>query len=115
MSVLLEHLLRVDPVYLQSHPFVILGLAQLSAETGRKPGNLREVRTYGETLDPWVRDYCRNVWGVPMVENYSAEELGTIAHQCPQSESLHVQSENVLLEVLDDRDRPCKPGPGGWW
>ncbi len=113
MSVLLEHLLREDPVYLQSHPFVILGLAQLSAETGRKPGNLREVRTYGETLDPWVRDYCRNVWGVPMVENYSAEEFGTIAHQCPQSESLHVQSENVLLEVLDDRDRPCKPGQSG--
>jgi phenylacetate-CoA ligase len=113
MSDLFEHLLREDPTYLQSHPFLILGLAQLSAETGRKPGHLRQVRVYGETLDPWVRDYCRKVWGVPVVENYSAEEFGTIAHQCPETENLHVQSENVLVEVLDDQDRPCKPGQSG--
>jgi phenylacetate-CoA ligase len=112
-SVLFEHFLREDPAYLQSHPFIILGLAQLSAETGRKPGNLRQVRIYGETLDPWVRNYCRNVWGVPVVENYSAEEFGTIAQQCSETENLHVQSENVLVEVLDDQDRPCKPGQSG--
>jgi phenylacetate-CoA ligase len=113
MSDLFEHLLREDPVYLQSHPSAILGLVQLSAETGRKPENLREVRTYAEPLDPWLREFCRKVWGVPMVDNYSAEELNTIAHQCPETENLHVQSENVLVEVLDDRDRPCGPGQSG--
>jgi phenylacetate-CoA ligase len=113
MSVLFEQLLREDPVYLQSHPSAILGLLQLSAETGRKPGALREVRTYAEPLEPWLREFCRQVWGVPMVDNYSAEELNTIAHQCPETESLHVQSENVLVEVLDDQDRPCKPGQSG--
>jgi phenylacetate-CoA ligase len=112
-SVLFEHLLREDPVYLQCHPFAILGLTQLSVETGRKPGNLREVRTYAETLDPWVRNRCREVWDAPVVDIYSSEEFNTIAHQCPETENLHVQSENVLVEVLDDRDRPCRPGQLG--
>ena len=106
MSVLFESLLREDPVYLQSYPSIIYGLAQLSAETGRKPGKLRQVRTYGETLNPEIRELCREVWGLPMVDSYSAEEVNTIAHQCPETENLHVQSENVLMEVLDDRDRP---------
>jgi len=113
MSVLFEHLLRENPCYLQTHPFVVLGLVQLSAETGRKPESLREVRTYGETLDPWVRELCREVWGVPIADNYSAEEFGTIAHQCPQSEALHVQCENVLVEVLDDQGEPCAAGQSG--
>ena len=113
LSVLFESLLREDPVYLQSYPSIIYGLAQLSAETGRKPGKLRQVRTYGETLDPEIRELCREVWGLPMVDSYSAEEVNTIAHQCPETENLHVQSENVLMEVLDDRDRPCKPGESG--
>ena len=113
MSVLFEHLLHQNPVYLQSHPSAIQGLAQWSAETGRKPENLREVRTYAEPLDPWLRALCREVWDVPMVDNYSAEEFNTVAHQCPETENLHVQSENVLVEVLDDQNRPCRPGQSG--
>src|SRR3546814_3537656 len=33
--------------------------------------------------------------------------------QCPDHEVYHVQSENVLLEVVDDDGRPCGPGETG--
>ena len=33
--------------------------------------------------------------------DYSAMEVGMIAMQCPESENLHVQSESVLVEVID--------------
>ena len=102
-----------NPAYLQSHPYVILGLIQRSEETGIRFEELREVRTYGETLDPWVRDKCEAVWGVPVHDNYSAEEFGTIAHQCPETTNMHVQAENVLVEVLDADDRPCRQGETG--
>ena len=108
-----EQLLLEDPAYVESHPSLILALAQRSAETGRLPKSLREARSFGEALAPWIREYCREVWGLPIIDNYGAEEFGTIAHQCPQSENLHVQSENVLVEVLDDRDRPRGPGQSG--
>ena len=102
-----------DPVYLQSHPYVVLGLIQRGEEIGARFEKLREVRTYGETLDPWVRERCEAVWGVPIHDNYSAEEFGTIAHQCPVTTNLHVQAENVLVEVLDANDRPCRRGDVG--
>jgi phenylacetate-CoA ligase len=44
---------------------------------------------------------------------YSAEEMGYMALQCPEHEHYHVQSENVLLEVLRDDGAPCGPGETG--
>ncbi len=102
-----------DPVYLQSHPYVVLGLIRRSEETGIRFEKLREVRSFGETLDPWVREKCAAVWGVPMHDNYGAEEFGTIAHQCPETTNMHIQAENVLVEVLDANDRPCRRGEVG--
>ncbi len=110
---LFDELMAEDPDYLQCHPHVLFGLLQRGEETGIRPRRLREVRTYGETLDPWIRQRCEAVWGVPVHDNYSAEEFGTIAHQCPTTTNMHVQAENVLLEVLDDHDAPRRPGETG--
>src|SRR6185295_14515719 len=52
-------------------------------------------------------------WGVGVVDVYSSEECGQIALQCPEHEQYHVQSESVLVEVLDDEGRPCAPGTIG--
>jgi phenylacetate-CoA ligase len=112
-SEVFDQLLLEDPAYLECPPALMLALAQRSEESGRRPKSLREARTYGEALDPGIREFCAGVWGVPIIDNYGAREVGTIAHQCPQSEILHVQSENVLVEVLDGQDRPCGPGQSG--
>jgi phenylacetate-CoA ligase len=44
---------------------------------------------------------------------YSSEEAGFIAAQCPDHEHYHVHAESLLLEVLDERGRPCPPGEVG--
>lgn len=36
-----------------------------------------------------------------------------MALQCPTGHHYHVQSESVILEVLDDSGRPCLPGETG--
>jgi phenylacetate-CoA ligase len=113
ISDLLERVLAEDPDYLQTHPYTLLGMIELSVETGEKPSNLREVRTFGETLEPRIRRIAREAWGVPVIENYSANEIGTIAHQCPENQFLHVMAESILVEVLDDDGAPCKPGEVG--
>ena len=48
-----------------------------------------------------------------MVDTYSSQEVGYIALQCPDSENYHVQSENVLVEVLDESGAPCQAGQIG--
>jgi phenylacetate-CoA ligase len=113
IDVLLEQLMHEDPVYLQTHPYTLKGLIESSVERGIRPKSLRQVRTFGEALDQGIRDAARTYWDVEVINNYSAMEIGTIAHQCPKSENLHVQSESVLFEVLGDDGTPCSPGEVG--
>lgn len=44
---------------------------------------------------------------------YSTQENGYLALQCPVHEHYHVQSEAVLLEVLNEAGEPCRPGEVG--
>ena len=94
-------------------PYTLLGLVERSLEVGKKPQRLREVRTFGEVLRPHIREVVKEHWNVPVVDNYSAMEIATIAHQCPESTNLHVMAEGVLLEVIDGDGRPCEAGDVG--
>ena len=50
---------------------------------------------------------------VPIVDAYSAQEVGYIALQCPEHEHYHVQAERLIVEVLRDDDTPCAVGETG--
>ncbi len=105
---------RLRPDYLLTNPSNLqLLLWHFRAEGMALPG-LRAVWTSGEMVPEGLREDCRAVLGVRIVDNYTAGECGYMALQCPEHEELfHVQSEAVLLEVLDEHDRPCEPGQVG--
>lgn len=98
------------PAYLLSHPTNVRALAQQALATNLRLPGLREVRTFGEAMPPDLRALCIEAWRVQVVDSYSAEETGYMALQCPDREHYHVQSENLLLEVLDDDGAPCAAG-----
>ncbi len=104
---------QVNPDYLLTYPSNLLSLLQRCEETGVRFPGLREVATMGEVLEPAVRAACERVWGVPVVDAYSAQEVGMVASQCPEHPHYHVQSENVLVEILDKDGKPCPPGEVG--
>jgi phenylacetate-CoA ligase len=108
-----EWLIREDPDYLMTYPSNLVTLAQYFCERDLRLGKLRSVRTLSEICTPQTRQWCRDAFGVPLVDMYSARELGYMALQCPDHEHYHVQSESVLVEVLDSDDRPCQPGEIG--
>lgn len=110
---LLDALLETDPDYLKIHPYTLDALIRHSAEVGRRPARLREVCTFGEVLEPETREICADHWGVPIADAYSTQEASSLALQCPETELLHIQSESVLVEVLDESDRPCAEGEVG--
>jgi phenylacetate-CoA ligase len=104
---------RHQPAYLLTYPSNAEALARVSLERGTRLPKLREVRTFGELLGPETRAICREAWGAPVCDSYSAVESGYIALQCPAHEHYHVQSESVLLEILDDEGKACAPGEMG--
>lgn len=90
-----QWLQKIQPGYLYTYPS-ILKTIDLEALP-----RLKGIKTTGETLSfkhPLIADM------------YSAEEVGTIAIQCPDnSDVLHVM-ENIIVEILDENNRPAQVG-----
>ena len=109
----LEWLARHKAKYILTYPSNLHALVRQSRESGWIPPGLHHVVTLGEVLEPFQRLACVEHWKVPVIDSCSAQEVGIIALQCPQHIHYHVQSESVLVEVLDDAGTPCEPGEVG--
>ena len=83
------------------------------AADGGDFGFIKHVKTIGETVHQWQRDKTRAVLGLKIEDNYSSNEMGCMAMQCPDTDNYHVMTETVLLEIINDQDQPCAPGEVG--
>lgn len=102
------------PRYLLTYPSNLRELARYFIAEGLELDSLRQLRCLGETVDDDTRELARQAWGVDVADMYSAQEVGYLALQCPDSPSqYHVQSESVILEVVDEDNRPVAPGETG--
>lgn len=108
-----DWLWRLNPHYLLTYPSNLAALLELFERTGDRLSNLLQVRTIGEMLPAETRAACQRIWGAPIVDLYSSQEVGYIALQCPTGDCYHVQSENLIVEVLDETGRSCLPGEVG--
>ncbi len=106
-------LIREAPEYLLTYPSLAVALIEHMQRDGLTLPSLREIRTFGELLDPRLRPLCQRVLGISVRDSYSSQEVGYIAIQCPATEEYHVQAESLLVEVIDDHGQPCKPGEVG--
>lgn len=105
---------RLKPEYLHVFPANLRLVLSHFREQNLRLESLRSVWTMSETVEDSLRELCHEVFGCPIIHHYSAAETGYMALQCPEHEDrYHVQSEFVLLEVLDPEGRPCEPGTIG--
>lgn len=109
----IDWLMRERPDYLVSFPSNLVALAEYARAQGISLPALREVRTIGESLAEPARHLIQQAWQCNVVDIYTCEETGYLALQCPVSGHYHVQSENVILEIVDESGRPCPPGQTG--
>lgn len=110
LPALVAWLARFDPHVLLTYPSVLAELLDVLAD---KPAALAEVRLMAEPLDPGLERRVRQQWGIPCSDVYSANEVGVIAFRCPEHGRLHVQEENLLVEILDEAGAPCAVGATG--
>jgi phenylacetate-CoA ligase len=101
---------RFDPHVLLTYPSV---LAELLDAVADPPAALGEVRCMAEPLDPALERRVRRQWGIACSDVYSANEVGVIAFRCPEHGRLHVQEENLHVEILDEAGAPCGVGATG--
>jgi phenylacetate-CoA ligase len=109
----LDWLLTEQPDVLLTHPSNLAALVARSAERDCHFPKLCEVRTYSESVPEGLRHQVRETWGVSLTDIYSANEVGYLALQCPDTGLYHIQSEDVLVEIIDDDGRHCATGQCG--
>jgi len=60
---------------------------------------LRALFVGGDPVSPAKRARIEKIWGAPVVEEYGATELGSLAGQCPYGR-LHLWADRAIFEVL---------------
>jgi phenylacetate-CoA ligase len=108
-----EWLLAEQPQYLMSHASNLRALAAAFVERGLRLDSLREVKSFSEVLPADLRELVDTAWGAKLTDMYSSNEVGALALQCPQAAYYHVQSEFLLVEVLNAAGTACAPGEIG--
>lgn len=106
---LVEGILEFETTVLLAYPSTLAAICQYCVQHSLVLPRLQIIKTVGETLTPQTRSDVENYFGVSIVDNYSSQELGNIAMQCPHSGLYHTMAETVLVEVLDEAGRPCAP------
>lgn len=74
---------------------------------------LAHLKTIGETVGDALRTRARQIMDRAIEDNYSSQEAGPIAIQCPHSGLYHIMAEALIVEVLDENDNPCREGQPG--
>ena len=108
---LVAELHRHRPTVLATYPSAALVLAA-EARAGRLRLGLHEVWTGGESLTPASRRTIADSFGCGVSQSYGASEFLAIASECSLGH-LHLNSDWVLLEPVDEHHRPVPPGTTG--
>lgn len=108
----LDWLLAEKPAYLKCAASIAAELAELALSRGNHL-SLTQILSQSERVTPQQRALCLNAFGAPIADRYSCEEAGWLAFECPTHQHLHALSGTVLIEIVDDNNRPCPVGTAG--
>ncbi len=108
MRQMVNMLNEYQPTILFGYPTALALLAHQQVVGGHKISPLL-VATAAEWLTPGTRDQIAGTFNCPVRETYAASEFMGIAYSCDHGR-LHVNSDWVILEPVDEAYRPVPPG-----
>jgi phenylacetate-CoA ligase len=104
---------HAQPTMLFGHAHSLFVLATLVDELGIKDIRPNAIIASSMMLVPHERAVIERVFGVRVTDIYGCEEVGLIAGECERHEGLHVNTDQLIVEILHDDGRPVAPGETG--
>lgn len=106
------HRRRPDVIVAYTNPLyeVARRLEERGGPVGHRPSS---IVVGAEKLHAFQRERIQSVFGAPVFETYGSREFMLIGAECDRHEGLHLTSEHLLVEVVDDHGRPSPPGAEG--
>ena len=103
---------RRRPVLVRGYAGSLYELARFVKMRGLRLYRPDAVYSSAETLSQPMRHVIEEVFGAPVFDYYGSREVGAIAGQCRRG-AMHLFTFNNWVEVVDDHDRPVRPGAQG--
>ena len=102
------------PRMLFGYPSSLALIAEYADSNGYQINDLgiKVAFVTSERLYPHQRQAIMTTFGCPVANGYGGRDAGFIAHECP-SGSMHITSEDVLVEVIDENGNNLKIGEKG--
>lgn len=110
----LDALRRIRPVQILAYASALSELARHAEERGRNVSGfgIQIAFLTAEELYDHQRTRIERVFGCRVANNYGARDSGFISHECPEG-GMHLNAEEVIVEILDDRGATLPPGEAG--
>jgi phenylacetate-CoA ligase len=70
----------------------------------------RRIAVGSDAVDPRAINAAEEAFGVRPIETYPTSDVGYLATQPPGEESMVVNNDLMIVEPVDEHDRPARPG-----
>jgi len=71
------------------------------------------IITGGESLYEPQRETIQNTFRCKVLNRYGCRDVGHIANECQEQNGLHISSDHVIVEVVNEKGEHCKSGELG--
>ena len=88
-------------------------LCRVLRDRGLRPTPPQAIVVGAEKLYPFQRALIEDTFGAPVFETYGCREFMLVAAQCERRGGLHLTSEHLIVEIVDDSGSPVPPGRPG--
>lgn len=109
----LARLNRYRPDVIVAYANPLYYFARALKEAGLVPVAPHSIVVGAEKLHDFQRRLIEEVFRAPVFETYGSREVMLIGAECDRHEGLHLTSEVLYVEILDDAGRPAAPGEEG--
>jgi phenylacetate-CoA ligase len=103
---------RRRPKIIRGYPSSLCFFAEFVREHALEDIRFDAVFTAAETLYPSQRQFIEEVFGAEVFDYYATLELGGLAGECETHSGLHVNVENIYIEILQN-GKPAEAGDIG--
>lgn len=108
-----EAILRIRPDIIYGYPSNLTLLALAFRDRGTDGYRPKAVFSSAESLEENPRALIASVLSTDVLDILGLVETGDIAWECPSHEGYHLNCDAVLMEFLDENQRPVPPGRPG--
>lgn len=111
MMNLVSQIQRMTPQFIVAYASSLYEFARFIESRGITDiPHLKGIITSADTLFMHQRKLIEKIFRCKVFNRYGSREVGIIASECPAHDGLHVNEDNLIVEILDEKNNPADHG-----